>query len=160
MIRSFLLSSLILSVAPQGVFGAPLDPHDMWFTGCWEFEDGSTREVWSEPEGIHLFGYSVSYEHSPSTTSGKTVTFFETMRIELAPSGDYPVAFFAYPSGKGPTRFEQTAHAPHAVTFENPQNDYPQRIRYWRDGTHLKAEISTLQGEQIRQFDYRPCSID
>ena len=41
------------------------------------------------------------------------------------------------------------------IVFANPQHDYPQRIRYWRDGMDLNAEISTMDGSQAVRWHYR-----
>ena len=42
------------------------------------------------------------------------------------------------------------------VTFVNADNDYPKRVRYWREGGELRAEISQLDGSDAMQFAFRP----
>ena len=46
----------------------------------------------------------------------------------------------------------QTAHE---VVFANPAHDYPQRVRYWREGDLLKAEIALADGLRAMAFTYR-----
>ena len=40
------------------------------------------------------------------------------------------------------------------MTFVNPGHDYPQRVRYWREGGALKAEISLIDGSNAMQFTF------
>jgi hypothetical protein len=43
-----------------------------------------------------------------------------------------------------------------SIEFANPQHDYPQRIRYWREGDLLKAEIALIDGTQAVGWTYQP----
>ena len=43
-----------------------------------------------------------------------------------------------------------------AVEFANPAHDYPQRIRYWRQGKLLMAEVSKMDGSKALRWNYRP----
>jgi len=40
--------------------------------------------------------------------------------------------------------------------FENRDHDYPQRIRYWREGEVLMAEISLADGSKPMRWRYLP----
>ena len=42
------------------------------------------------------------------------------------------------------------------IEFSNPAHDYPQRIRYWREGDTLHAEIALLDGSRAVQWSYAP----
>ena len=107
------------------------------------------REVWSDDENGYLFGYSTTYRDGE-------VVFFEQMRMD--PDDGYaPSAFNAYPAGQGPVRFERSQFSDVAVTFENPGNDYPQRIVYWGETNALNAEISLIDGSRKRSFRFVPC---
>lgn len=117
-----------------------------WLTGCWQTKSGEIREVWSESEDGYYFGYSVVMQ-------GKQVVFFEQMRIDPGPS---PI-FNAYPSGLGPSAFPASETANSSITFANPDHDYPQKIRYARDGDNLNAVISRIDDSAQRHFNYRPC---
>jgi hypothetical protein len=41
------------------------------------------------------------------------------------------------------------------VRFEDRSHDYPQRVRYWRDGEALLAEISMLDGTKAMRWRFR-----
>ena len=78
----------------------------------------------------------------------------EPMRI----AGDAgALVFHAEPPGQTPTDF-QTAKldtASQSVEFVNIAHDYPQRIRYWREGELLMAEISLADGSKPMRWRYR-----
>ena len=126
------------------------DPNRLdWLTGCWQGDDKVTREVWSASQDGYYFGYSV-------VTKDDHVIFFEQMRIDPAPM---PV-FNAYPAGNGPFPFAATELTETSVTFANPDHDFPQKIKYWRDGTHLRAVISAMDGSRAGDFNFTPCATD
>ncbi len=156
----FLLAFLMLTPFSRAQASQPTSPFFDWFSGCWMSNDGAIREVWSTNEGDLLFGYSVYIDHKQDRFPGEQITFFEQMRIDLIGDEDRPAAFYAYPAGKGPTQFVRTDFGDRTVTYENAENDYPQRIRYWRDGDQLKAEISMLDEANKRGFTYIPCGED
>ena len=95
----------------------------------------------------HLFGQSVTQKDGRSM-------FFEHLRIDL--TADTP-RLFAYPGGAGPTGFTAIAQGEQSVVFGNAANDYPQQIRYWREGEGLKAAISQLDGTKAIEFSYTSC---
>lgn len=117
-----------------------------WLEGCWDTGNG-TREVWA-PASDYLFGFSIVEK------DGRTV-FFEQLRIE--PTGD-GFDYVASPAGGPPVRFKLVAQSPGSATFENPDHDHPQRIRYLLAGNGLVAEISLLDGTRAGSWSYRPCS--
>ena len=82
---------------------------------------------------------------------------WETLRIALKPDGK--VSLFAQPKGAPPTEFTLSAASDDAIEFTNAANDYPQRIRYWRQGQLLMAEISKLDGSNAMQWRYRPVAV-
>lgn len=118
-----------------------------WLTGCWQSESGGTREVWSLSEGGYYFGYSVVMQNGQ-------VVFFEQMRIDPA----RPPVFNAYPAGSGPSAFPAIEMGDQTITFANANHDYPQKIRYWRDGEALRAKISLIDDGQPGTFDFVACS--
>ena len=105
-----------------------------------------TREVWSASEDGYYFGYNVVLK------DGHAI-FFEQMRIDPAP---LPV-FNAYPSGEGPFPFAAVELSEVSVTFANPEHDFPQKIKYWRDGETLHAVISHRDDSSAAEFSFTPC---
>ncbi len=92
-----------------------------------------------------------------SVTRSGDATVFEYLRIV---SSAARVVFYAQPNGVSPAVAFELAHSePNIVMFENAQHDFPQRIRYQRDGRMLTARISTIDGRAERTWDFRktPC---
>lgn len=127
-------------------------PH--WMEGCWEQASGErwTEECWSSPRGNMMIGYSRS-------GTGAVLEAWEVMQVEMVDTDDpavVPLTFSASPGGKGRTTFDWLRGERPGVTFVNLSNDYPQRIRYWREGSDLLAEISLADGSKARRWRYRP----
>ncbi len=113
-----------------------------WLAGCWMTADGNVEEHWtSSLDGTQLFGFSVTRRN------GKAI-FFEQLRLD---AGQQSWTLSAYPNGVGPTAFKGEPAAGQIATFENPQNDYPQIIRYQRAGTTLTGTISLADGTWANQ---------
>lgn len=133
---------------------APTPDMPAWMTGCWEQRSGErwTEECWSSPRGAMMIGYSRSGEAG-------TVTEWEVMQIVHAETDDPAVpwmTFTALPSGQNRTTFAWEPTQGPGVAFVNLENDYPQRIRYWREGADLFAEISLSDGSKPRRWRYSP----
>jgi hypothetical protein len=144
----------------SGVFGlllalpvcsAPIDQFD-WLSGHWCGHQGDDRveEMWMPPGGNALLGMG--------RTLGKSgMQSFEYMRIE---EHDGKLRFVAQPGGAPPTAFVLGTHEAQSATFHNRDNDFPQSVRYWRDGAALRAEISGPDGQGDTLtigFDYARC---
>ena len=98
------------SLCLHGAGADEADPNRLdWLTGCWQGDDGVTREIWSASEDGYYFGYNVVLKDDH-------VLFFEQMRIDPAPM---PV-FNAYPRGQGPFPFTAIEVGEISVTFANP----------------------------------------
>jgi hypothetical protein len=54
-----------------------------------------------------------------------------------------------------PSPFPMIKASEAMIEFANPAHDYPQRIKYWRDGATLKAEVSLIDGSDAMQWSYR-----
>lgn len=134
-----------------------------WLRGCWRTtgDEPVITEVWSAPPMPAMIGYSYT------TRDGET-RGWEAMRIEL--DDGWPV-FVGMPSGGDAVRFRFTdeivlvsERGPNGggAIFENPDHDYPQRIRYFRRGNVLTATISRIDGSDAIAFEYRRvrCSAD
>lgn len=104
-----------------------------WLAGNWisESESEVVEEHWLVPRGGLMLGIGRTVK-----TSGRRN--FEYMRIEEKNSA---LTFFASPSGQPATPFKATSVTADKVVFENPNNDFPARITYWKEGEQLRAKI-------------------
>jgi len=137
---------IALALIVSGQAGA--DPFD-WLVGTWctEPRNGALAcETW-EPMDKGVM-------HGEGRTQSERGTRREAMRIVLNESGAF---FLARPQGQAPADFRAVRIDPEAraVLFENRAHDYPQRIRYWREGEMLMAEISLADGSRPRRWAYR-----
>ena len=136
---------LILILA--GAAGAAMEL-PAFLTGCWEQVDGDrwTQECWMEPRGGIMLGAS-------REGRGDTLGSFEWARIVRGTDGK--LQFHPAPGGKPAAPFITESASATEVRFVNPAHDYPQRVRYWREGDLLKAEISKTDGSQKIAWTYR-----
>lgn len=143
---------LLLSVPAQAE-DAPALP--AWMAGCWQQGAGEdwTEECWTIPRAGQLLG-------SSRTGKAGRIASWEFMRIEQdVPNGEgqtVRMTFWAAPQGRNWTMFAWSPSAEPGVTFASAAHDYPQRIRYWREGEQLKAEISMLDGSRAQRWTYSP----
>jgi len=116
--------------------------------GCWAGDHADARrssyEVWIAPKAERMLG--VSQTVRPDRTE------FEFMRIERAGTSGQ-IDYVAQPSGRPPTRFRMTDASPSHGEFVNADHDFPQRIRYAREGDLLRAELSG--GNPVRRIEFR-----
>jgi hypothetical protein len=119
-----------------------------WLAGCWQgtLSNGATyEETWLEPRGGEMLGVA------RMTRAGRSVSY-EFMRI--ADDDGTPV-YAAQPSGRPPTLFRATSVTTSEVVFENPEHDYPQRIRYaFTPPDRLLARIEGEVGGQERALEF------
>src|ERR1044072_558958 len=104
-----------------------------WMSGPWRAEDNGrwTEEQWSEPRAGTMMGYSWSGE-------GAGVREYEYLRLQSGE--DAEIVYLAQPGGQPAAigfYFAQASGT--SATFENPAHDFPQRIRYVRDGDATAA---------------------
>lgn len=139
---------LLLAFAATPAVAEPSAAPPVWMAGCWEMRDGErwAEECWTVPRGGQMLG-------SGRTGSGDAVRSFEHMRIERGEGGT--LAFLASPGGRGWTTFVSAADPGEGITFVNAANDYPQRVRYWREGELLKAAISLGDGSNATSWTFR-----
>ena len=101
-----------------------------WMAGCWESRSESVwvEECWTSPRAGIMLG-------SGRSGKGEQLFNWEVMQIEKSPADD--------PAGS-------------KLTFLNAEHDFPQRIRYWREGRELVAEISLKDGTKAQRWRYAP----
>lgn len=139
------------------VFAAELQPLALpeWMAGCWEHrsENRWTEECWTDPRGGIMLGTGRSGH-------GGVLDSWEVMQIEMVETDDPaidPLTFYGAPKGENRTGFVWArASKEPGITFVNAAHDYPQRIRYWRDGRDLMAEVSLADGSKAQRWRYAP----
>ena len=119
-----------------------------WLAGCWETTDSKTMEVWVVDSERLLVGFSV-------TIGDDEVGSYEVMSIKQSENGSWE--FTAHPSGQAAATFPAVEINDNSVIFSNPEHDYPQEIKYERDGSRLHATISLLGGDRPNSFDKVAC---
>jgi hypothetical protein len=128
-------------------------PHELrWMLGHWceDATDGTrTCEQWRIESDGRMQGSGIT------TRKGKPVER-ETLRIVP----DHGEVYYEASLGGPTTRFRRTASGEKSVTFLNAAHDYPQRIRYWREGAQLVAEIALADGSRAKQWRYSQVSSD
>jgi hypothetical protein len=96
---------------------------------------------------------------SSRTGLGDAVEEWETLRIErnagIEPGPIPRLGYFASPWGRNATLFAGSSGPGRGVTFTNVANDYPQRIRYWREGAAMVAEVAMADGSRARRWRFR-----
>jgi hypothetical protein len=139
-------------MAAAMLFGAPVVAEKAalpdWMTGAWVRSDGDkwADEYWTPPRAGVMIGASRSGK-------GETLQFWEHMRIVREADGKF--AFWAIAGDQKPVRFVAVKMSAAEIVFENPEHDFPQRIRYWREGEELKARISLIDGSKPTEFSFR-----
>jgi hypothetical protein len=128
-----------------------------WLHGCWEgkVNQRDFREEWLPLRGDMMIGVS----HTVS--QGKTQDF-EYLRLELRPEG---VFYVAAPSGKKETSFRFSGKTQDGdrdiFTFENPVDEFPQRIIYRRGSEGwLYAHVEGVLSGQARSVTYPMRRVD
>lgn len=134
--------ALALVLAPE--------PDLSWLVGEWCIERSELKNVtcesWRDMGNGVLNGMGKTWHE-------RFVTIDEHM--EIRPEGDGFV-FHAEPNRQKPTDFRSVGGQPAmSVRFENRAHDYPQVVRYWREGELLMAEISLADGSKARRWVYR-----
>lgn len=124
-----------------------------WMAGCWESRTGErwTEECWTIPRAGMMMG-------SGRSGTGGLLDSWEVMQIETVETDDPaidPLTFYGAPKGQNRTAFAWVPGSEPGLTFVNAGHDYPQRIRYWREGEALVAETSLMDGSKAVRWRYR-----
>jgi hypothetical protein len=127
------------SAAPEGQPG--------WMTGCWIEQNGSkwAEECWTPPRAGMMLG---------SSRSGEGTTLRSWEAAQILPDASGTLTYWASPEGGTRVPFRLASRTATEMVFDNPGHDYPQRIRYWRDGDALNAEISLLDGSKPMRWHF------
>ena len=144
------LACALCLVSCQTIEDQSVAPHP--FVGCWDSENGLSREGWTIDPSGWLIGYAINRSEDGS------VQFYESMRVER---GDGPDVFVASGSDGSTTRFprEETSDVDE-FRFVNPEHDFPQVIVYRSSPGRLDAEISLLDGTNRVVFLKAACAAE
>lgn len=140
-----MLFALAMMAAAQGT-PAPLD----WLVGTWCTDPGDGKqscETWTGYDRRQV-AHGVSETHGPRGTTRETMTITNDagrLIFHAQPQGQPPADFFSI----------ERDYAPSKLEFTNAKHDYPQRVRYWREGELLMAEISLADGSKPQRWTYR-----
>lgn len=128
-----------------------------WLSGCWAAEGGETGSVehWLPPAGGTMLGLSRTVK------KGKTV---EHEFLQIRANAEGRLVYIALPFGQKEATFTLASTSEGAVTFENPQHDFPQRVSYrLLPGLRLVARIEGLRNGVLRGIDFpmkrAPCDL-
>jgi len=142
--RWALLLFLPALVSADGTSSSDFD----WLEGCWMTPDNRAQEVWVIDDKQSLVGFAVSIKDSKLGS-------YELLSIKQDEDGSW--VYTAHPSGQKPASFRAEEMAESSVVFANPDHDFPQEIRYLRDGERLTATISMLGGADSVSFEKVAC---
>lgn len=145
--RKLLIAGVALLLMGQAPPPAPRVDDLAWMSGRWEASGNGrwTEENWSTPRGGMMIGYS----RSSRANVGNDFEF-----LRLAPGPDGTPTYYAQPNGGPPVPFRLVSLNGQEATFENPDHDYPQRIRYRRFGRSMAAIISSIDGSGEMSWNF------
>ena len=147
MLRILAALALAAPVAASAQSQAAAFPE--WLAGAWSNAEGErwTEEFWTHPRGGIMIGASREGQ-------GETLRTWEAIRILRKPDGT--LAYVPMPNGGQAVEFALVRQDEESIEFANPAHDFPQRIRYWREGDRLNAEISLIDGSRAIRWSYSP----
>ena len=147
--KHLFLAAIILVSGPAAAQTVANPTLPAWLSGTWAMEDGATwaEELWSDPRGGVMLGVA-------RNGFGTDVKAWEFTQIKTRKDGS--LALIAHADGKPIVEFPLVLISAEAIEFANPAHDYPQRIRYWRQGKLLMAETSKLDGSEVVRWNFRP----
>lgn len=122
-------------------------PDVSWMAGYWlDCSNGrEASETWSDPRAGLMVGSAITVSRSGRPS-------FEVSHIGMTPQG---FAYVAQPGGAPPTVFVLTENEGSRAVFSNPENDFPQRVIYWREGDVLYARIEGNMNGQAQSMAWR-----
>lgn len=123
-----------------------------WITGCWSLQQGplTIEERWTPPVGGHMMAVSRTIR------AGKVVAR-EFIVIDTEPAGIFYAPRIGTPDAA--VRFRLTTQTDSEVIFENPTNDFPQRILYRKTADGLIARIDGMEKGKARSEDLAMKSV-
>ncbi len=121
-----------------------------WLIGNWERtaekEGKRTFEIWKKINAKEYVGIGF-------TMKANDTIWQETMRL-VGKDGTWN--FFAKaPNEAKPTLFKMTNHSNNEFTCENHEIEFPNKIKYWKNGDKINANVSNATMEIPFEFEKR-----
>lgn len=137
---------LLFLISISGISHAQTLTDLNWMAGYWTSSDdgNSMEELWSTASGSMIVGF-----HRDVFANGRSS--FEYLRIVETAEG---IVYLASPGGRPPTPFKLVEHSTNMASFENLENDFPQRIIYTQNGNTLTARIEDKSGEKGMEWTW------
>ena len=141
-LRTGTIAVLILSVSiPQGCGQANQESKALeqmgWLIGRWErmnmMPNQTGFETWTSESPLKIAGRGVTLQEQDTI-------FVESLSLAFRDEKLYYIAEVSH--NEAPTYFEVTQVADSGFICENPQHDFPKKIRYTLDGNRLTVVIS------------------
>lgn len=144
-----MLTSVILAAQ---VATSPVPADLNWLSGYWLTcsEGREVAEYWSDARGGVLFNTTVNLRGDRVSSERTVMTMVEgRLSFVYEPTGANVVFGLASLEGR-------------RAVFENPDNDFPERVIYSRDGDALTGRIEgTIDGEpQSMQWVYQAAEMN
>jgi hypothetical protein len=143
-VATVLMQAVPTATLPQSVAPDPLGEAEFsWMAGSWlECRGGrQVAEIWLQARDGSLAGLNLT-----QVPNANGVEFARVARTDAG------WAYLAQPDGAAPTPFVLSEFGPQRAVFLNAENDFPNRVIYWREGDVLKARIEgTLDGRDAAQ---------
>ncbi len=118
-----------------------------WLLGEWkrsnEKDGKDTFELWNKRTSTEYFGVGYTIQ------KGDTISKEEMQLVKLHDKWNLIVKL---PESK-PVTFTGVSHDKDHFTCQNMLNDFPHRIKYWKNGTKLSASISADDIEIPFEFE-------
>ncbi|QDV04811.1 FG-GAP repeat protein [Planctomycetes bacterium Poly30] len=124
-----------------------------WMSGDWiQRTDKGDRvleveESWNQPAAGMMLGMS------RTSLAGAQEGQFEFLRLACA---GRRVMLHPAPGGHPADPFRLKSYGADSAVFENLEHDFPQVIRYWREGGELRASIGTAEEPAMVTFRFAP----
>lgn len=158
--RRLFLASLLVLLLPVALLAAdrkkpgkapppPAIDKLAWLAGNWRMEQAGRvgEEQWMAPVADVMLGMG-------RTIAKGRVIEHEFLQIRVGPGGD--LFYIAQTSGRKEAAFQNTALTDKEAVFENPNNDFPQKISYTlnADGSMLVAIEGPNEDGTTRRIAY------
>jgi hypothetical protein len=160
-LKTFALQGLLtlsLAFSATSAIATSLTLNDLaWLSGCWKAKPDQSRvnnmEQWSKPFGNVMMGVGAEL------TNGQ-LSSWEHMKIESGKDGK--IVLQLRPHNQKEVAFTLTGDKAETLTFENPKNEFPQKVIYRRekDGSmeiRIDGKVKDVQRAALFPMVRMPC---